>query len=62
MHHHIAVVGGKGRLVVLHEQTLSPVFFDQWATTDMAAVKFSPDGALLAAGGHDTTVEVRRKC
>ena len=58
--HHIAVAGGKGRMVVLHETTLAPVFFDKWAATDITAIKFSPHGRLLAAGGHDTTVEVRR--
>ena len=44
--------------VVLHEHSLAPLFQDKWASTMITATRFSPDGSFLAAGSHDTSVDV----
>eukprot|EP00241_Pyramimonas_parkeae_P000789 CAMPEP_0114273362 /NCGR_PEP_ID=MMETSP0058-20121206/29060_1 /TAXON_ID=36894 /ORGANISM="Pyramimonas parkeae, CCMP726" /LENGTH=967 /DNA_ID=CAMNT_0001392819 /DNA_START=317 /DNA_END=3220 /DNA_ORIENTATION=+ len=50
--------GAGGRLVVLDEATLNPLYHDDWPTSAVSVLKYSPDNRLLAAGSHDTCVHI----
>ena len=58
--HHLAIGGKQGRLIVLDEQTLRPIFEAKDCGQAIADLKYSPDNRYLAVASHDTHIDIYR--
>ena len=56
--HHLAVGGRQGRLKVLDELTLRPVWEGKDCTQAISDMKYSPNNRYLAVASHDTYIDV----